>query len=120
DRNIKNIQKFWEVIKKRNLAITLDEKYRNSINIFIWGHSLDISDEVYINEIFSLNNEDHINVIIYYFDNYSKFNLLTNLLHILGKEKVERWMKKKWLRFEPNPNIVKINNIEPVDLSKLE
>lgn len=94
DRNIKNIQKFWEVIKKRNLAITLDEKYRNSINIFIWGHSLDISDEVYINEIFSLNNEDHINVIIYYFDNYSKFNLLTNLLHILGKEKVERWMKK--------------------------
>lgn len=94
DQYIKNIQKFWEVIKKRNLAITLDEKYRNSINIFIWGHSLDISDEVYINEIFSLNNEDHINVIIYYYDNYSKFNLLTNLLHILGKEKVERWMKK--------------------------
>ncbi|HCW3748850.1 TPA: hypothetical protein OXK62_003393, partial [Acinetobacter baumannii] len=53
-------------------------------------------------------------------DNHAKFNLLTNLLHILGKEKVELWMKKGWLKFEPNPNIVELNNIEPVDLTTLK
>lgn len=96
------------------------EKEKNIINIFIWGHSLDISDEIYINEVFSLNDGNYFNtnVIVYYFDNHAKFNLLTNLLHILGKEKVELWMKKGWLKFELNPNIVELNNIEPVDLPK--
>ncbi|HEO1795275.1 AbiH family protein [Acinetobacter baumannii] len=122
DRNIQKILNFWKVIKERNLAITLAEKERHIINIFIWGHSLDISDEIYINEVFSLNDGNYFNtnVIIYYFDNHAKFNLLTNLLHILGKEKVELWMKKGWLKFEPNPNIVELNNIEPVDLTKLK
>lgn len=122
DRNIQKILNFWKVIKERNLAITLAEKEKHIINIFIWGHSLDISDEIYINEVFSLNDGNYFNtnVIIYYFDNHAKFNLLTNLLHILGKEKVELWMKKGWLKFEPNPNIVELNNIEPVDLTKLK
>ncbi|MFI7816769.1 AbiH family protein, partial [Acinetobacter baumannii] len=122
DRNIQKILNFWKVIKERNLAITLAEKEKHIINIFIWGHSLDISDEIYINEVFSLNDGKYFNtnVIIYYFDNHAKFNLLTNLLHILGKEKVELWMKKGWLKFEPNPNIVELNNIEPVDLTKLK
>ncbi|MCF1331054.1 bacteriophage abortive infection AbiH family protein [Acinetobacter baumannii] len=122
DRNIQKILNFWKVIKERNLAITLAEKEKHIINIFIWGHSLDISDEIYINEVFSLNDGNYFNtnVIIYYFDNHAKFNLLTNLLHILGKEKVELWMKKGWLKFEPNPNIVELNNIEPVDLTTLK
>ncbi|ENR5724719.1 hypothetical protein J8387_00700 [Acinetobacter baumannii] len=122
DRNIQKILNFWKVIKERNLAITLAEKEKHIINIFIWGHSLDISDEIYINVVFSLNDGKYFNtnVIIYYFDNHAKFNLLTNLLHILGKEKVELWMKKGWLKFEPNPNIVELNNIEPVDLTKLK
>ena len=38
---------------------------------------------------------------------------------MLGKEKVETWMKKGWLKFEPNPNVIKLNNIDPVELSKL-
>lgn len=120
DGNIQNIQNFWRKIKERNLAVTMSEKEENIINIFVWGHSLDISDEVYINEIFSLNHQDYVNVIIYYFDNYSKFNLLTNLLHILGKDKVEHWMKKGWLKFEPNPNLVEINKIQPIDLPKFD
>lgn len=28
-------------------------------------------------------------------------------------------MKKGWLKFEQNPDIAKLNNIEPVELSKL-
>lgn len=39
---------------------------------------------------------------------------------MLGKEKVEKWMKKGWLKFEKNPDIAKLNNIQPVELLKLE
>ena len=35
----------------------------------------------------------------------AKFDLLNNLLAILGKDKVEHWMKKKWLVFKLNPEI---------------
>lgn len=100
------------------------DKYKNTlgrrevINILIWGHSLDSSDKDYINEIFDLNSEGWINVIVFYFNETAKFDLLANLLHILGKEKVELWMKKGWLKFELNPNIVELNNIQPVDLPK--
>ena len=91
-------------------------------NIYLWGHSLDVSDSEYINEIFSFNDHPShkFNVVIFYYSSQAKFDLLSNLLHILGKEKVEVWMKKGWLKFEPNPNIIEINNIQPVDLPKFE
>ena len=79
-------------------------------------------DENYIKEIFSFNFEKvahSIEVIIFYYDEWAKFELLNNLLDILGKDIVEKWMKKGWLKFEQNPDIAKLNNIEPVELSKL-
>jgi len=90
------------------------------IQINIWGHSLDVSDEDYIQEIFSFNgNEDqYVRVTVFYFDTSAKFSLLANLLHILGKEKVEHWMKQGWLKFEPNPDIAQLNQIQPVELPK--
>lgn len=89
------------------------------INIYIWGHSLANSDENYVKEIFSYNDDSYclVRIIIFYF-NEDNFNLLNNLLDILGKEKIELWMKKGWLKFEKNPDIAKINGIEPVDLPK--
>ncbi|MDC5338508.1 hypothetical protein OHW59_17830, partial [Acinetobacter baumannii] len=92
------------------------QTYKNIINgadlnIFIWGHSLDISDEVYINEIFSFNepSDNNVRVTIFHFNKSAKFDLLTNLFHILGKEKVEKWMKKGWLTFKENPEITQID-----------
>lgn len=81
------------------------------LNIFIWGHSLDASDEVYINEIFSFNEpfNNNIKVTIFHYDQDSKFDLLTNLFHVLGKDKVELWMKNEWLKFETNPTIEFLN-----------
>lgn len=56
-------------------------------------------------------------VLLYLIISYSaQFDLLSNLIYILKKDKVENWMKKGWLRFEPNPNIAEINGIEPVEL----
>jgi hypothetical protein len=88
------------------------------LNFHIWGHSLDVSDRDYIFDLFSLNDEmdRNVQITVYYFDKNAKFSLLNNLLAILGKDKVELWMKKGWLKFEPNPNIVEINNIQSVDL----
>ncbi|WP_277559533.1 AbiH family protein [Acinetobacter beijerinckii] len=104
------------------LAYLRGELEKTNGNIYIWGHSLDISDDNYIKEIFSFNDspKHNFNIVIFHYSNQAKFDLLTNLLHILGKEKVERWMKKGWLKFEPNPDIVEINNIQPVDLPKFE
>ncbi len=82
-------------------ATTLD------LNFMIWGHSLDISDKDYILDLFSLNDDidRNVRVTVYYFDKTAKFSLLNNLLAILGKDKVEQWMKNKWLCFKPNPEI---------------
>ncbi|WP_348983669.1 hypothetical protein [Acinetobacter portensis] len=79
----------------------------------IWGHSLDQSDQEYIKEIFKLNDERDIGVrvIVYYFDDNAKFILLNNLLDILKKDKVEKWMKNKWLIFEKNPEVKLVETI---------
>ncbi|QIO07000.1 AbiH family protein [Acinetobacter shaoyimingii] len=79
---------------------------RREINIFIWGHSLAESDESYIREIFSLNRKERVlcTVIVYYYENDAP-RLLNNLLDILGNEIIEKWMKKGWLKFLPNPKI---------------
>lgn len=100
----------------------MENESKLDLNIYIWGHSLDVSDKDYIIDIFSLNDEidRNVKVIVYYFDKNAKFLLLNNLLAILEKDKVELWMKKGWLKFEPNPNVVDINNIQPVDLPKFE
>lgn len=89
-------------------------------NVIIWGHSLDRSDENYIKEIFSFNGkkEEQVKVIIYYFNKNAYFDLLSNLFLILGVKQVEKWMKKGWLKFEENPDIAKLNGIEPVELPK--
>lgn len=90
-------------------AIGIAQSYvtKDNINFYFWGHSLDVSDREYIEEIFSFNStkDSKVRVTLYYFDNTGKFSLLNNLLTILGKTKVEKWMKNKWLVFKPNPEI---------------
>ena len=77
------------------------------LNFYIWGHSLDISDKDYIIDLFCLNDDldRNVRVTVFYFDKPAKFLLLNNLLAILGKDKVEQWMKNKWLVFKPNPEV---------------
>ncbi|MBI1451806.1 MULTISPECIES: AbiH family protein [Acinetobacter] len=85
----------------------LNKNNNLDLNFYIWGHSLDVSDKDYIIDLFSLNDDmdRNVRVTVYYFDKNAKFALLNNLLAILGKNKVEQWMKNKWLVFEPNPEV---------------
>ncbi|RKG31352.1 hypothetical protein D7V21_13990 [Acinetobacter guerrae] len=96
-------------IRTKVTQANLMSKYKVlDLNFYIWGHSLDISDKDYIIDLFSLNDDmdRNVRVTVYYFDKNAKFSLLNNLLAILGKEKVEIWMKKNWLKFEKNPRIM--------------
>lgn len=95
------IRVLHEQLKNKEASQSLD------LNFFIWGHSLDGSDKDYIKDLFSLNDEmdRNVRVTVYYFDSNAKFSLLNNLLAILGKDKVELWMKKGWLKLEENPKI---------------
>ncbi|MTD10147.1 hypothetical protein GIX10_01575 [Acinetobacter sp. YIM 103518] len=92
------------------------------LNFYIWGHSLDESDRGYIEELFSFNEpyDQQVRIVVYHFNDEAKYDLLANLINILTKEKVEKWMKKDWLKFEPNPDIAKLNIIAPAALPKVQ
>jgi hypothetical protein len=93
-------------------------------SFFFFGHSLEKSDEDYINEVFKfikdVNGRRKI-VIIYHNENsYSK--LLINLLEILGKELVTELMREEILiftlidSFELNEELRKKTNDKPYHL----
>ncbi len=117
NESINNSFSFWQQPR----AHTQQEEIDNTVNLIFWGHSLDISDRSYIEEIFTLNDEKDlkVRVSIYFYDTQAKFSMLANLIHILGNQKVELWMKKGWLKFEPVPNIADINGLESVALQIL-
>lgn len=84
---------------------------RSKYEVIIWGHSLDASDAEYIREIFSLNDEKMLNRIaikVWYHD--KPHTQLANLMHVMGKDIIQEWMKKDWLVFEEAPDIYKENN----------
>lgn len=79
------------------------------IEIYLWGHSLDSSDSDYIEEVFGFNQGSNpsVNVIVYYFG--SPHAQLANLISIMGKDIIEKWMKEGWLEFVESPDIYRLN-----------
>ena len=79
---------------------------QNDYEIIIWGHSLDSSDGEYIREMFNLNSDNLLNrVTIKIWYHGSQHMQLANLMHIMGKDIIQEWMKKGWLVFEAAPDI---------------
>jgi hypothetical protein len=79
------------------------EKKKNSNYIFFFfGHSLDSSDEDYINEVFDFVNELKTRIkkiVVIYHNDKSKSKLLINLLNIRGKKDIQSLMKSQNLVF---------------------
>ncbi|WP_313386948.1 AbiH family protein [Chishuiella sp.] len=77
-------------------------KFENYIFYFI-GHSLDKSDEDYINEVFDfiidLKTKGNL-IIISYHNESSKSSMLINLIEIRGKDEIVDLMRNKVLKFE--------------------
>ncbi|WP_333614943.1 AbiH family protein [Psychrobacter sp.] len=79
---------------------------QNDYEIIIWGHSLDSSDGEYIREMFNLNSDNLLNrVTIKIWYHGSPHTQLANLMHIMGKDVIQEWMKKGWLVFQAAPDI---------------
>lgn len=79
---------------------------RAHYEVVIWGHSLDASDAEYIQEMFALNDSRMLNrVVIKIWYHSSPHVQLANLMHIMGKDVIQEWMKKDWLVFETAPDI---------------
>lgn len=80
------------------------EKQKNDNHIFFfWGHSLDKSDEKYINEVFEFAKNSHSKtktIVVAYHNEKSRSQLLINLINIRKEEEVEKLMKDKILIFE--------------------
>ena len=79
--------------------------------IIIWGHSLDASDAEYVREMFALNDDSLLNrVVIEVWFHGSPHTQLANLIHIMGKDIIQEWMKKGWLSFKTQaPNVYELN-----------
>lgn len=85
-----------------NFLKEFEKKTNLNYIIFFYGHSLDKSDEDYINEVFdfitNLNSKIKKIVIVYHSET-SKSKLLVNLLNIRGKKDVLELMRQDILIF---------------------
>lgn len=91
----------------------LDTRYMKNYHpyeIIVWGHSLDISDREYIQEIFSFNQDvSSPKIFLTIWNRGTPHTSLANLIHIMGKDIVQNWVKKGWLKFEKMPDIYALN-----------
>ena len=89
---------------KRVLGQSLSDVH---YEVIFWGHSLADSDAEYIKAVFEMNADENlpnVKLRVWCFQN-DPHEPLANLIHIISKEVVERWMKKGWLVFEEAPDI---------------
>ena len=94
-----------------------DAYKRYAICFVFWGHSLDISDKNYINEVIDFVSYDKgiwgekKSIYIVYHDEISKSNLLLNLLNNRGNNDIENLMKSEKLVFVKNDYTLISNKI---------
>ncbi len=85
----------------------IDLKEGYPCDIYIYGHSLDVSDKDYINEIFDFIERNklekynsNVRMYVFYHDEASKSDLLINLIDIIGRERIELYLKESNLVFK--------------------
>lgn len=130
DKHFISFTKYFQKLRNNTDYTFIDEYKRTQSQnyiFFLFGHSLDNSDEDYINEVFDFidNVRSSIRkIIIIYHNENSKSNLLINLLRIRGKENVVELMKNKnllllsiessELKEELRSNIASSSNVYPI------
>lgn len=84
----------------KDFASTNRTKNQNRYIFYFWGHSLDYSDRQYIREVFDLvENSEGSKIKIFYHSISAKGDQLKNLLGIIEKEIIEKFMKDKIIEF---------------------
>lgn len=103
--------KYFQKLHKNTSYLFLDDivqliekprtKHEDDYIFYFWGHSLDISDRDYINDVIKivLSREDN-KMIVFYHSISAKAELLKNLLFVIqDKNIIENLMKSKRLQF---------------------
>lgn len=113
---IKNLMPFTKHFQKfnNNTDYTfLQEFVKNTaltnFQIFIYGHSLDSSDSIYINEVFSFIDNlksPRKKLIIIFHSEESKFNILKNLYQIIEESLIDKLIRNNFL------NLYHIDSLE--------
>lgn len=84
----------------KDFEATNRTKNQNRYIFYFWGHSLDYSDRQYIREVFNLvADSDGSKIKIFYHSISAKGDQLKNLLGIIEKEIIEKFMKDKIIEF---------------------
>jgi Bacteriophage abortive infection AbiH len=108
--------KYYQTLFKETEFGFLDKnnkylKRSEPVDYFIWGHSLDRSDEKYIRRLFEeISDTSEFNwsrITIYFHCKNSKASLLKNLLAIIGKDVIEEAIRLGFLKFLKAPYIWK-------------
>ena len=82
----------------RWLRDLLDEGGGDSdVHLLVMGHSLDVTDEDIIRDLFDLASE----ITVIYHSESSKSSLIRNLINIFGKEKFDQIRDEQRLEFLP-------------------
>lgn len=110
--------KYFQKLDNRTDYIFIKEfERKKSLNymFFFFGHSLDKSDEDYINEVFDFVNDLKSKIkkiVIIYHNEKSKSQLLINLLNIRGKKDIQELMKSEVLIFRKNKSLDLIHELK--------
>ena len=100
--------KYFQKLHKETDYLFLDEIIKSlqkptkgmmSYTFYFWGHSLDISDKEYINDVFKVVTETSSKIKIFYHSISGKADQLKNLLNIIDKNTIESMMKNGKLLF---------------------
>lgn len=103
--------KYFQKLHKNTNYLFLDEiikrlegvhtKGQDNYTFYFWGHSLDISDKDYINDVFKIIKfSKDSKIIVFYHSISAKAELLKNLLAVIqDKNIIEDLMKTKRLQF---------------------
>lgn len=100
--------KYFQKLHKGTDYLFLDEIIKSllrptkgmmSYTFYFWGHSLDVSDKEYINDVFKVVTNTSSRIKIFYHSISGKAEQLKNLLNIIDKDIIEGMMKNKTLIF---------------------
>lgn len=83
-----------------DLIVGIEVNYKTDpLTFYFWGHSLDVSDQEYITQIFEITKKKHYKIIIFYHSISGKADQLKNLLNIIDRNIIENFMKNNILTF---------------------
>ena len=88
---LRGIRAFRENLKKEDNNCTKSQ----SINLLVFGHSLDVADEKYIRELFGLATK----IRVFYHKDTAKKQYIENLVNIFGGYEFEKIRDEKHLEF---------------------